>query len=302
MPVQSVDRLQPWSVARVRLADNTTVIVKWSRTADTERAEPARLRAERSALQFLADVEPPLTPKLLASGEDLLVIEDLGPRPSLRELILAGDDRAVVDFARALGRLHAVTAGRAEEYYAGPGAWADPDADLKASLDGLRSGIDRLTDFGTTISSAAAHELADAITEILHPGRFLALTNGDVGLNNYLVGTAGDGRLIDFETAGFRHVLAEMTDLYTPGPMWITLSEPTLVEAAYRAQLATAIPEVTDDRTYGRAVAGGTFIWAARRLAKLPEIDARPAGDASRVHRVATLEAAATTAEPCVSG
>lgn len=262
------------------------MIVKWGRSDD--RAEPERLHAERSALEFLDGLD--LTPKLLAAGDGLLVLEDLGPLPSLREQLLDGDDSSRVDFARALGRLHAATVGRAEEYYAGPGAWADPLADRKLYLAQWREGVDRLADAGIPMSTGAAHELAELLVEILEPP-FLALSNGDVGLNNYLVLGPGDGRLIDFEAAGFRHVLAEMTDIYTPGPMWITLGDPAPLEAAYRAEFPV------DDRTYGRVVAGGAFFWAARRLVILAKLDARPVGDASRLHRVATMEAAAATAE-----
>jgi hypothetical protein len=294
VPVVSIERIGGWEVARATLADRT-VIVKWGRGPDDERAEPERLLAERSALEFLAGLG--ITPKLLAAGDGLLVMEDLGPRPSLRELLLEGDDTALVDFARAFGRLHAATAGRAREYYAGPGAWADPRADRRLYLARWREGVDRLADIGTPMSTGAAHELAEVVSEILEPGPFLALSNGDVGLNNYLVLGPGDGRVIDFEAAGFRHVLTEVTDLYTPGPMWITLSDPSALEAVYRTELAAAVPEVTDDVTYGRMVAGGAFVWAARRLVILPKLDARTVGDASRLHRVATMEAAADTAD-----
>jgi hypothetical protein len=290
VPVHAIDRVVPWEVARVTLADGRTVIVKWGRGPGDERAQPERLLAERSALEFLAALD--LTPKLLAAGDGLLVLEDLGPRPSLRELLLEGDDTALVDFARSLGRLHAATAGRAAEYYAGPGAWADPRVDRETYLALWRDGVDHLASLGTAMSTAAAHELAEVIAEIVEPGPFLALSNGDVGLNNYLVLGPGDGRLIDFEAAGFRNVLAEVTDLYTPGPMWITLGDPSPLEAAYRAEFPVA-----DDRAYGRVAAGGACVWAARRLATLPKIDARPSGDASRLHRVATMEAAADTAE-----
>jgi hypothetical protein len=230
VPVASVERVLPWEVARATLGDGRTVIVKWGRGAEDERAELERLLAERSALEFLSGFD--LTPDLLAAGDGLLVMEDLGPRPSLRELLLEGDASALVDFAAALGRLHAATVGRAKEYYAGPGAWADPRADREAFLASWKDGVDHLAAFGSPLSKAAAHELSEVIAEILEPGPFLALSNGDVGLNNYLVLGPGDGRLIDFEAAGFRHVLADMTDIYTPGPMWITLGDPGPLEAA----------------------------------------------------------------------
>ncbi len=119
------------------------------------------------------------------------------------------------------------------------------------------------------------------------------------GVNNYLVDADGDGRLIDFEAAGFRHAISDLVnDLYIPGSMWLTVTDPVSngVEEAYRNTMAPVVPQITDDRTFGHALAGAGFISAAARLG-LPKLDARPFGDHSRLHRIATLQAAAETAE-----
>lgn len=157
-----------------------------------------------------------------------------------------------------------------------------------------------MSDAGVSMSAAAGRELADITTEIADPGAFLAFSNGDPGVNNYLVDSRGDGRLIDFEAAGFRHAVTDLVnDLYLPGSMWLTVGDPMTngVEEAYRDALAPVVPEVADDRWFGRTVAGAGFVFAACRLSTLPKIDVRPAGNHSRLHRVATLEAAADTAE-----
>ena len=109
------------------------------------------------------------------------------------------------------------------------------------------------------MTTAAMHELAGIVTELASPSAFLAFSNGDPGVNNYLVGAHGDGRLIDFEFAGFRHAICDLVaDLYVPGPMWLTVGDPLSngVEEAYRDTLAQAVPEVTDDLEAAADAAG----------------------------------------------
>lgn len=112
---------------------------------------------------------------------------------------------------------------------------------------------------GVTMTAAATHELDDIVTELANPGVFLAFSSGDPGVNNYLVDGDADGRLIDFEAAGFRHALSDLiNDLYVPGPMWLTAGDPMRngIEEAYRSMLAPVVPEVTDDRHFGPTLGG----------------------------------------------
>ena len=317
--VRAVDRLEPWSVLRCRLTARSpdvpaSVVVKWLRdNRDDMRTDPAQLLTERAALEFVAELDPALAPRLLAADTALmdphgsiLVLEDLAPREPLREVLQRdGPERAaglLRSFARALGRLHAVSAGQADAYYSrqsrlGP---VDRRADIERFLGGWRAGVQRMADAGAVMTGAAVHELAGILTELASPSAFLAFSNGDPGVNNYLVDAHGDGRIIDFESAGFRHALSDLVnDLYIPGPMWLTAGDPLSngAEQEYRNTLAPAIPEVTDDHRFGHILSGAGFIFAAGRLRHLARLDARPFGDNSRLNRIATLESAASTAE-----
>jgi hypothetical protein len=317
--VCAVDRLEPWFVLRCHLTARapgvpTSVVVKWLRdNRDDIRRDPAQLHTEQASLEFVAELDPALAPRLLAADTAsmdphgrILVLEDLAPREPLREVLLCeGVERSaglLASFARALGRLHAVSVSQAEAYYSrrsrlGP---VDRQAGIGRFLGDWRAGAERMADAGVAMTTAAMHELADIVAELASPSAFLAFSNGDPGVNNYLVDAHGDGRLIDFESAGFRHAICDLVnDLYVPGPMWLTVGDPLSngVEEAYRNTLAQAVPEVTDDRWFGQAVSGAGFIFAAGRLRALARLDARPIGDDSRLNRIAALEAAADTAE-----
>ena len=74
-------------------------------------------------------------------------------------------------------------------------------------------------------------DVARAIQELTEPGPFLAFSNGDAGVNNFLLADGADGKLIDFEFGGSRHALSDV------------------------ACLCDSIPEVADDRRYGMASA-----------------------------------------------
>jgi Ser/Thr protein kinase RdoA (MazF antagonist) len=79
------------------------------------------------------------------------------------------------------------------------------------------------------------------IASLAEPGPFRALSNGDAEANNFLVDGA-DGRIIDWEFAGYRHALTDVACLYVPGPGWITVSDPIAsgLEAEYRHALTQA--------------------------------------------------------------
>ncbi len=107
-----------------------------------------------------------------------------------------------------------------------------------------------------------------------------------------------DGRLIDFEFAGYRHALSDAVCLFVPGPAWITV-DPIAggLEAAYRQALCPAVPEAGDDRHFGMGIAAASLAYAIMRLSRISILDARPPGERSRAQRVAALEQAAAVAE-----
>ncbi|MFB9679484.1 hypothetical protein [Streptosporangium vulgare] len=151
---------------------------------------------------------------------------------------------------------------------------------------------------GVALPSRAGTELTRLLAELAAPGPFLALTNGDAEANNFLT-AGGDGRLIDFEFAGYRHTLTSAVCLYVPGPAWLTVSDPvaTGLEAGYRRALARGVPEADDDRLFGFGLASACLTWAATRLTRFPALDARAPGENSRLQMVLTLDATARAAE-----
>lgn len=297
-PVTDITPIEPWAVLRCRLADSTTVMVKWQRSeADDWRTGVERLQTESIALEFLAKIDSSLGPRLITAEFEpqpaVVVLEDLAPREALREIIVREGVRMDLlhSYVATLARLHAMTAHNASDWP------LDLGAATKLALHLWSDGALAISAWDAPLPPPAERELVGIIANL--PGTFLAFTNGDAQLNNYMVDRTGDGRLIDFEFAGFQSVFFDLANLYVPGPMWMKVNIPEEhgLENLYRTELATAIPEIADDEKFDNGVAGAAFIWAVRRLAGLDRFDARAPGDSSRAHRVATLEAAAGLAE-----
>ncbi|WP_328865432.1 hypothetical protein [Streptomyces sp. NBC_00304] len=307
--------LEPWAVARFRVEGAgaaRTAIAKWVRpgTGRTARRESWRPAAECAALRFLAeDVETRLAPRVIAfdPAAGLLVLEDLAPRVAL-DTLLARDGAAahaerLTAFARALGRLGAVTAGRADAYRSRRAALGPVDreaADTQPFADHRQEGVRWATVLGVPPGVRVSAELTRADAVLSEPGPFLALSNGDAEANNLLVHASGraDARLIDFEAARFTHALADAVCLYVPGPGWLSVGDPVASGLAgrHRHALAQGVPQAEDDRLFGFGLAAACLSWALIRLRRFPALDARARGDESRSQLVATLEAAARTA------
>ncbi|MER5625839.1 hypothetical protein ABT061_32860 [Streptosporangium sp. NPDC002544] len=311
-------RLEPWRVARVRTDRGETMIVKWMGPhAAGKHTEAWRLRTEVAALRFLAeDLKVDLAPRVLV--EDLpaghVILEDLAPRVALDGL-LRGDGAfahavRLEAFARARGELGAFTAGRAELYYRRRErlGQVDPEADRLGHVARLRQeGLPQAEVLGVPITGPVEREFALALAELADPGPFLALSNGDPEANNVLVCADGppDARLIDFEFAGFTHVLHDAVCLHVPGPAWMRVSVSAWpagstplpqVGEIYRRALAAGVPQAEDERLYGVALTAACVAFALTRLWRLPVLDTRSPGDDSRAQLVATLEAAASVA------
>ncbi|GII05386.1 hypothetical protein [Planobispora takensis] len=311
--LKHLERLTPWAVLRARTAGPgaglpASVIVKWLRDdPDGLRDDPRQVHTELAALRFLSeDLGLGLAPRVLAAdpAAPILLLEDLAPRTPLDRALRYGGalppPPGLASFARALGELGAATAGHAEAYYARRSALGPVDA--RADRVWPEAGVwprvvEQAAAFGTALPDPAGGELAGVVAELADPGPFLSLTNGDAEANNFLV-AGDDGRLIDFEFAGYRHTLTSAVCLYVPGPAWLAVGDPvaTGLEAAHRGALARSVREAEDDRLFGYGLACACLTWAAARLVRFPVLDARPAGDPSRIQMVSVLESAAGVA------
>lgn len=300
----------PW-VLRAHLADGRTRIVKRLRPGGGYglRSAVELMRCERAALEML-DQDLGLAdagPRLLAAapGTRMLVLDDLAPRVELAALLRRHgrtpelDDR-LTDFATLTGTVAAASAGRAAAFAARRTALGTPPGRLDdrehAFTGGWRATAERAAAFGIPLTNAAERDLNRAAAELADPGPFLTLTNGDPEAHNHLTAPDGDGRLIDFEGAAFRHALTAAAVFCVPGPLWMAVSGPRQL-TAFRTALATAVPAAQDDRRFGHGLASAAMIWVALRVAEIHKRDARRPGDDSRAQLVLLLDAGARTAE-----
>lgn len=246
-----------------------------------------------------------MSPRLIGPVQDgIVVIEDLAPRQPLSDL-LAGRAPAAAQgllaFARVLGRLHAGTAERADAYYARRATLGPVDPQLER-VRFFAIGLDEASvisgQLGVPMSAGAAREAATLRATLAEQGPFLALSNGDAGFNNFLVQDS-DGRIIDYESAGYRHALSDAAYLHVPNSIWMTVGDPVRdgFESEYRRALAPAVPEAEDDRIFGLGMAAGCLAIAIERFSRFWKLDARRPGDESRLQLLSTLESACRAAD-----
>ena len=127
-PGTSVRAAEPiWDrshVVRLHLATGRSVVMK-------KRAGKDTFGAELGALEYLNGMPEPVAPRLLGADADagILLMEDLGPGPSLADSLLTGDRSRVradlVSYAEALGSMHAWSMGRPRDPRLGTPPWPD---------------------------------------------------------------------------------------------------------------------------------------------------------------------------------
>lgn len=306
-----------WQVARLEVSSPSgiqTVVAKWLRSNPIGwRTDPQQMMIEATGLEFVAGLAPGLVPAVLAAEWDpgsggVVLLEDLAPREPLDAIIrregLRPTDEARRKFARAMGRLGAATAGHDQEFLTRLGRFAPDQRDLRLQLIGPPWPQQRqlLEDFGVRVPAAAEQEVDRLRQLLVDPGPFLALSNGDLAENNFMIDIRNEddqGRLIDFESAHFDHVLAHAAIFFVPGPRWLVVDDPIgdQLERHFRTALAEGIPQVNDDEPYDTGVAAGCIAMGFERCGNLTVMDRRPPGHPSRTQRLATVEAAACAAE-----
>ncbi|HEY0993767.1 MAG TPA: hypothetical protein VGD80_42220, partial [Kofleriaceae bacterium] len=120
---------------------------------------------ERAALALLAELGANVGPRVLAHGEDFLVLEDLGRGPAVEDLLI-GDDRAaatdaLVALARAVGAMQAASHGH--------------EAMFRGQLEA--AGIDTRAD-RVTIARASVADRWVTLRELAATGAVLPGTRG----------------------------------------------------------------------------------------------------------------------------
>ncbi|HZJ66818.1 MAG TPA: hypothetical protein VFD36_25100 [Kofleriaceae bacterium] len=266
---------------------------------------------ERAALTLLAELGANVGPRVLAHGEDFLVLEDLGRGPAVEDLLI-GDDRAaatdaLVALARAVGAMQAASHGHEAMFRdrleaAGIDTRADRVTIARSSVADRWVTLRELAATGAVLpgTSVADADIDEVSAQLADPGSWLALSSGDVAPQNCRLGDRSV-RLLDFEDASYRHALLDVASLRLPfcgAPCWsrLPVDVTDAMEDAARAELGRSCPEVLDPRTYATGMAVATAAWAVTRLVRLPKLLARdephPMGFSRRGQLLDTIQLA----------
>ncbi|GAA4869521.1 phosphotransferase [Saccharopolyspora cebuensis] len=267
-------------VLRVRVAESpfelprTLVVKHYGECPDEARSDPFAHEAASCLLSTSLPPEARVGPELIAhdAGERLLVLEDLGRGSTLADVLFADDprvaERALLAWARALGRLHSTTAASEADFDAlmrrlGERTWTDPVADdvIRAvdELPGLLSQT-----LGVRTPEAMVRRLADA-SELLGNSRYRAFSPSDICPDNSLV-TGSGVRFLDFEWGCVRDVALDAAYLQYPFPSsWCSYALPeTLVEnmlSTWRSEIAEVWPELDDDEVLLPRLFSSQLLW-----------------------------------------
>lgn len=284
--LREVAEFRAGRVARcsVEGTDRESVVVK-SLESSGERGL-ATIHNELAALRVLGRLAPSLVPALLAAepATGVLVLEDLGDRPSLASILLDGDlaaaRHAAVTTASSLGALHASTIGHAAEFHELRSSLGEVDSSSdRVTLRGMHVGrqIGALPKFLSThelppLGEGALAELSAVVDELADPGDFLVLSNGDPCPDNERI-TPDGIKFFDFESAAFRHALSDAAHYWIPFPncwCWRRLPEDVAraMAAAYRTSLATRCLAALDSERYYLSLArmtAGWLVWTLNR-------------------------------------
>jgi len=267
-------------VLRVRVAENPfslprTLVIKRS-VAPPVADEPDTFSHEAASCQLLTAVQPadPVGPELIAHDPDqrLLVMEDLGRAATLAEKLLGADPRAaergLLAWARSLGRLHAVTAGREADFGAlmrrlGTRTWHDPIApDARRALADLPDLL--AAELGVPTDHATARRARTSVRLLGGPG-YRAFSPSDLCPDNNLVTNHGV-RFLDFEWGCIRDVTLDVAFLRMPFPScWCVFRLPAgmadAMLAAWRAEIVDVWPALGDDSVLMPRLLDAQMLW-----------------------------------------
>ncbi|MGH4013048.1 MAG: hypothetical protein ACRDSL_03775 [Pseudonocardiaceae bacterium] len=215
-------------------------------------------------------------PELIAcdTAARLLVLEDLGRSGTVASLLhstgsctASRAEQVLLDWAHALGRLHATTRDREPDFAAllrrlGAPQVRDPFAEHgRAAVAGLPALLE---------AELGVHSPPEAVTEArraaeLFNGRpYRAFSPADLGPDNAVVGQTV--RFIDFEGGGFRTALLDAAQLCAPLPSSLDALAfpPGMAEAmvsAWHAEVIGTWPELTDRSLLARRLLDGQLLW-----------------------------------------
>lgn len=267
-------------VARARVVRNpfslprTLVVKHYLAGPGPDRPDPFHYEVASCQLFTALPADDRSSPVLIAHDPEarLLVLEDLGRSSTLADKLFGPDtaaaQRCLLGWARALGRMQAVTAGREGDFGAllrrqGERAWRDPVAeDARAALAGLPDLLDAR--LGIVPSPEAAEEAHDTV-RLLGGTRYRAFSPSDTCPDNNLVTSRGM-RFVDFEWGCFRDVVLDAAYFRVPFPACEAsfALPPGLAAAmldAWRTEIVPVWPELDEPERLARRLLDAQLLW-----------------------------------------
>jgi hypothetical protein len=238
------------------------------------------LTTDWAGLEFLdarqtADAGRQLAPHFYGGDlpRGLLVIEDLGDGKSLADVLLGDDateaEEALVAYGRALGRMHAITAGLSDDYAAILESLGRRGRERDMWNGRLRSEIAKLPETCSELEFEWSPGMVDDVQQIaaslLEPGPFEAYIHGDpCPDNDRLIG--GSMLFFDFENGAFHSAMVDASYGRVPFPTcWCVNRLPNHVlpkfETAYRLELMKGAPEAGDDAFFEKSLMEAAGYW-----------------------------------------
>jgi len=211
-PGASVRAAEPiWDrrhVVRLHLAADRSVVMK-------KRAGKDSFGIELAALEYLNGMPEPVAPRLLGADAEagILLMEDLGPGPSLADSLLTGDRSRVradlISYAEALGSVHAWSMRRPRDPSFGTPPWPGAVARGKDALLGAAASLG--------LPAADAGTEVDQLSVMLNETGYHGLVHGDACPDNVRF-LDGRCRIFDFEHSGWGAVVLDASYLLAPFP------------------------------------------------------------------------------------
>ncbi|MFD6856709.1 kinase [Rhodococcus sp. NPDC060090] len=217
----------------------------------------------------------------------LLVLSDLGDATPLATLLRSGDTDTVgntlMALAQALGRMHAATVGREEDFSAllrRAGVASVSDAVAEQAIDAVR-GVPELlaADFGLAVPQSVL-DRAERAAKLFTGGRFRAFSPSDLCPDNVVVGDDGV-QFLDYEWGGFRDATLDIAYALTSFPLCLCAAPLTSdrvrdMADAWRAEVVGMWPQLAYDEVLAERLLDAQLacVWLSTHLF-LPEDHAR---------------------------
>ncbi|MEU4247452.1 phosphotransferase [Amycolatopsis sp. NPDC026612] len=252
----------PATVVRARVVSSfalpRTLVIKHYPDRPESGADPFAQEAVSYQLFTALAPDERMCPELVAHDGParVLVLEDLGRTPTLEDKLYARDsraaERALLSWARSLGRLHASTADREADFNALLRRLGGPAKSDSGGVDELCGQVPSLIRkrLGIAVPGEVRAQVAAALEQSRAAG-FRAFSPVELSPENNLV--TGQGvRFLDFENGCVRSALVDAAHLRLPFASWpdalalpAGMSEAMI--AAWRAEVVGVWPAFADD-------------------------------------------------------